>query len=323
MAKPPHSHEEASVPPPITAPSDGPDAGSDLTWGVGAVSSRLNVTASTLRTWERRYGVGPSFRTQGGHRRYTEHDIDRVELMRRLLSRGVSAQDAARVARSLNREDLDLALSDGNSEPADVTHAEEDFLAAVVGGDRADLSRLFAGVLRQTPVTTAWRDVLAPSLRRMTMESTSGAVSTDAADAASELLVRELHALMAFERLPDTGHTHVLFARSLPSVEAIPLLVLEAALVQAGVATHAVGPELDGRAVAALAVRLRPDLLLTWGHPPTPPLRRAMNELEGVTSVIRALPAWPKEMSLRFGFEGEVLSTDVSGAVGIILDRVS
>ena len=323
MAKPPHSHEEASVPPPVTAPSSAPDAGTDLTWGVGAVSSRLNVTASTLRTWERRYGVGPSFRTQGGHRRYTEHDIDRVELMRRLLSRGVSAQDAARVARSLNREDLDLALSDGYHEPADVSPAEEDFLAAVVGGDRAELSQLFAGVLGQTPVTTAWRDVLAPSLRRMTMENASGAVSADAAATASELLVRELHALVAYERLPDTGHTHVLFARSLPAVEAIPLLVLEAALVQAGVATHTVGPELDGRAVAALAMRLRPDLLLTWGHPPTPPLRRAMNELEGVTSVIRALPAWPKEMSLRFGFEGPVLSTDVSGAVGIILDRLS
>ena len=323
MAKPPHSHEEASVPPPVTALSGEPDAGSDLTWGVGAVSSRLNVTASTLRTWERRYGVGPSFRTQGGHRRYTEHDIDRVELMRRLLSRGVSAQDAARVARSLNREDLDLALSDGYHEPAEIPHAEEDFLAAVVGGDRAELSQLFAGVLRQTSVTTAWRDVLAPVLRRMTMESASGAVPAESALAASELLVRELHALVAYERLPETGHTHVLFARSLPAVEAIPLLVLEAALVQAGVATHTVGPELDGRAVAALAMRLRPDLLLTWGHPPTPPLRRAMNELEGVTSVIRALPAWPKEMSLRFGFEGPVLSTDVSGAVGIILDRVS
>lgn len=323
MAKPPHSQEEASISPSAMAPSGELDAGSDLTWGVGAVSSRLNVTASTLRTWERRYGVGPSFRTQGGHRRYTEHDIDRVELMRRLLSRGVSAQDAARVARSLNREDLDLALSDGYHDPTDVSHAEEDFLAAVVSGDRAELSQLFAGVLRQTPVTTAWRDVLAPALRRMTMESASGAVPADAALAASELLVRELHALVVFERLPDTGHTHVLFARSLPAVEAIPLLVLEAALVQAGVATHTVGPELDGRALAALAMRLRPDLLLTWGHPPTPPLRRAMTELEGVTSVIRALPAWPKEMSLRFGFDGPVLSTDVSGAVGIVLDRVS
>lgn len=322
MAKPPHSHEEASISQLHSTPSSEPDAGSDLTWGISAVSSRLSIAASTLRTWERRYSVGPSFRTEGGHRRYTEHDINRVELMRRLLSRGVSAKDAARVARSLAREDLDLALSDGYPESASVTNIEKDLLAAVVSGDRDKLSRLFAGILRQAPVTSAWRDVLAPVLRRMTIESSSGAVPADAASAASELLVRELHGLVASERLPDTGHTQILFARSLPAVEAIPLLVLEAALVQEGVTTHTVGPELDGRAVAALAMRLRPDLLLTWGHPPTPPLRRAMSELEGVTSVIRALPAWPKELSLRFGFEGPVVSTDVPDAVGIILGRV-
>jgi DNA-binding transcriptional MerR regulator len=322
VAKPPHSHKEASITKRVDAAVGEPDAGSDLTWGVGAVSSRLSITASTLRTWERRYGVGPSFRTQGGHRRYTELDIDRVELMRRLVARGVSAQDAARVARTLDRDGLDLALSDGHGETTGVAPAEEDLLAAVVSGDRDELSRLFAGVLRQTPVIAAWRDILAPALRRMTTESVSGAMAADAASVASDILVRELNALVTFERLPATGHTHILVARSLPAVEAIPLLVLEAALVQAGVTTQTVGPELDGRAVAALAMRLRPDLLLTWGHPPTPPLRRAMGELEGVTSVIRALPAWPKEMSLRFGFEGPVVSTDVADAVGIILDRV-
>ena len=322
MAKSSHSHKEASITNRAVQPEGEPDAGSDLTWGVGAVSSRLSVTASTLRTWERRYGVGPSFRTQGGHRRYTESDIDRVELMRRLVARGVSAQDAARVARSLDRDGLELALTDGNRESAGATPAEEDFLAAVVAGDQDELSRLFAAALRHSPVTAAWRDVLAPALRRMTTEIASGAVPAEAASAASELLVRELHGLLAFERHPDTGHTHILFARSLPAVEAIPLLVLEAALVQAGVTTQTVGPELDGRAVAALAMRLRPDLFITWGHPPTPPLRRAMGELEGVTTVIRALPAWPKEMSLRFGFEGSVVSTDVPDAVEIILDRV-
>jgi MerR family transcriptional regulator, light-induced transcriptional regulator len=323
VAKPPDSHGEASDPQPVVAPSGESDAGSDVTWGVGAVSSRLSITASTLRTWERRYGVGPSFRTEGGHRRYTESDIDRVDLMRRLLSRGVSAKDAARVARSLGREDLELALRDDNYESGGVAHTEEDFLAAVVTGNRHELSQLFAGVLRETPVTSAWRDVLSPALRRMTTESAAGAVPADAASAASELLVRELQGLVAFERSSDGERTQVLFARSLPAVEAIPLLVLEAALLQAGVTTHTVGPELDGREVAALAIRLRPDFLVTWGHPPTPPLRKAMTELEGVTSVIRALPAWPKEMSLRFGFEGPVVSTDVPDAFAIILDRVS
>ena len=125
MPRPPRSHGEAKATTRDVASFDEPDAGSDLTWGVGAVSSRLSVTASTLRTWERRYGVGPSFRTQGGHRRYTERDIDRVELMRRLLARGVSAKDAARVAQSLDRDDLDLALSDESRESDGGAPAED------------------------------------------------------------------------------------------------------------------------------------------------------------------------------------------------------
>ena len=326
MPKPPHSHQEASADEHDVSLPAAPDAGSDVTWSVGAVSSRLSVTASTLRTWERRYSVGPSFRTQGGHRRYTELDIDRVELMSRLVGRGISARDAARVARALDRDALALALTEElDRKPAPL--AAEDLgdavVAAAITGDHSRLSQLLAGLLRQVQVTAAWQDVLAPTLRRMSSETATGGLDADAASAASELIVRELHALMAYERMPSTGHTHILFARSLPEVEAIPLLVLEAALIQAGVTTHAVGPELDGRSVASLATRLRPDVLVTWGHPPTPPLRKAMGELEGVTSVIRALPAWPKEMSLRFGFEGPVLSTDVSGAVDIILARVA
>ena len=164
MPRPPPSDDEPSATERMKASFGEPDAGSDLTWGVGAVSSRLNITASTLRTWERRYGVGPSFRTAGGHRRYTDHDIDRVELMRRLLGRGVSAKDAARVARSLDRDDLDHALTDGyqiSDEYRDLAggeKAEEDFLAAVVAGEREQLGQLFAGVLRQNAVTSAWQN---------------------------------------------------------------------------------------------------------------------------------------------------------------------
>jgi MerR family transcriptional regulator, light-induced transcriptional regulator len=325
VPKPPNSHQEASAEEHRLSLPAAPEAGSDLTWSVGAVSSRLDVTASTLRTWERRYNVGPSFRTEGGHRRYTELDIDRVEVMSRLVGRGISARDAARVARALDRDALALALTEElNLKPAQL--AAEDLgdavLAAAITSDHSRLSQLLVGLFRQGQVIAAWRDILAPALRRISSEVATGGLDAGAASEASELIVRELHALMAYERMPSTGHTNILFARSLPEVEAIPLLVLEVALVQAGVTTHAVGPELDGRAVASLATRLRPDVLVTWGHPPTPPLRRAMGELEGVTSVIRALPAWPKEMSLRFGFEGPVLSTDVSDAVGIILDRV-
>ncbi|WP_146197085.1 MerR family transcriptional regulator [Serinibacter arcticus] len=65
---------------------------------VAAVAARLGVAASTLRTWDRRYGLGPTQRQAGSHRRYSPDDLARLETMRALTQRGVALADAARMA---------------------------------------------------------------------------------------------------------------------------------------------------------------------------------------------------------------------------------
>jgi MerR family transcriptional regulator, light-induced transcriptional regulator len=65
---------------------------------VSAVARRLGVAPATLRTWDRRYGLGPTRRRAGSHRRYTEQDVARLEAMRRLVLDGVPAAEAARLA---------------------------------------------------------------------------------------------------------------------------------------------------------------------------------------------------------------------------------
>ncbi|RJQ76984.1 MerR family transcriptional regulator [Amycolatopsis panacis] len=65
---------------------------------VASVARRLGVAPSTLRTWDRRYGLGPSRHTDGRHRRYGSSDIGRLELMQRALLRGASTAEAARYA---------------------------------------------------------------------------------------------------------------------------------------------------------------------------------------------------------------------------------
>src|SRR4051795_4952756 len=63
---------------------------------VAAVARRLGVAPATLRTWDRRYGLGPSEHAAGAHRRYTPADAARLEHMRRLVLEGVAPVDAAR-----------------------------------------------------------------------------------------------------------------------------------------------------------------------------------------------------------------------------------
>jgi len=65
---------------------------------VAAVARRLGVAPATLRTWDRRYGLGPSEHTSGAHRRYGPSDLARLEAMRRLTRAGVAPAEAARVA---------------------------------------------------------------------------------------------------------------------------------------------------------------------------------------------------------------------------------
>lgn len=62
---------------------------------IGEVARRTGVPVSTLRAWERRYGLLDPERTEGGHRLYGQQDLERVRRMQVLLDRGWSASVAA------------------------------------------------------------------------------------------------------------------------------------------------------------------------------------------------------------------------------------
>jgi len=62
---------------------------------VAAAARRVGVAPSTLRTWDRRYGIGPTDHTPGRHRRYSPDDLARLELMHRALIQGATPADAA------------------------------------------------------------------------------------------------------------------------------------------------------------------------------------------------------------------------------------
>ena len=68
---------------------------------VAAVARRIGVAPATLRTWDRRYGLGPSSHEAGSHRRYCPADLARLTLMRRLISTGVAPCEAAEQARAI------------------------------------------------------------------------------------------------------------------------------------------------------------------------------------------------------------------------------
>ena len=79
-------------------PNDAADDASARGVSVGVAAARLGVTASTLRSWGTRYGIVPSLRTKGAHRRYSESDLARLDQVRAEIQAGVAPAAAAAAA---------------------------------------------------------------------------------------------------------------------------------------------------------------------------------------------------------------------------------
>ena len=75
----------------------------DATLRIGELARRSGVSTDLLRAWERRYGLLEPTRTAGGYRLYSADDEARVRAMQAHLARGLSAAEAARLAREATR----------------------------------------------------------------------------------------------------------------------------------------------------------------------------------------------------------------------------
>jgi hypothetical protein len=84
---------------------------------VSGAARRLGVAPGTLRTWDRRYGIGPTEHIHGRHRRYSAADMARLKLMQHALVQGAPPAEAARYARAALLTDAARA-GVGGAEPA-------------------------------------------------------------------------------------------------------------------------------------------------------------------------------------------------------------
>ncbi|MGW6270199.1 MerR family transcriptional regulator [Streptomyces sp. NPDC055060] len=73
-------------------------AGAGVT--TGALARKLGISPTTLRSWDRRYGLGPATRIEGRHRRWTAEDVAMVQEMCRLTAQGLPPAEAAHASKA-------------------------------------------------------------------------------------------------------------------------------------------------------------------------------------------------------------------------------
>jgi CheY-like chemotaxis protein len=64
-------------------------------YSINAVSDMTDVAVTTLRFWEKRYGLVKPMRTEGGHRLYSREDVERIKwLSDKMEKEGLRAREA-------------------------------------------------------------------------------------------------------------------------------------------------------------------------------------------------------------------------------------
>lgn len=85
-------------------------------YNIGVVARMTDIPAATLRVWERRYGFPDTARTEGGHRLYSEYDIQRLRWVKSKIDDGMQTRQAVRALQTLEQEGAFPEPSTGNDD---------------------------------------------------------------------------------------------------------------------------------------------------------------------------------------------------------------
>ncbi len=248
-----------------------PEPESGVLWGVGAVSQRLGIATPTLRTWDRRYGLGPSARTDGGHRRYSELDVARVARMSQLIAEGVLPSQAAQVSlRSVHDPAAVLsappatALDDSALTGRGVSMTINAMMRATRELDSATLSKMLAQVFERRGVLAGWTEVVSPLLVGVGDAWARGDIGVEGEHLASECVATELRHRVRYRpgRRPSTPP--VLLASAADDQHGLPLVALAAVLTDRRINTRVLGARTPAAALAAAIERVAPQVVFLW-----------------------------------------------------------
>jgi DNA-binding transcriptional MerR regulator len=258
---------------------------------VSAVARRLGVAPATLRTWDRRYGLGPSTHEAGEHRKYCASDLAKLMLMRRLISAGVTPADAAEQAKKAKgkvrfekiirefeiREDVVIGLN-----------------KALQAFDIAFVEETLRSELDDHGVEITWHEIIVPTLIAIGESWEESGQGIEIEHAFSESLKKVFRERSAACEVPVNGHPVILAAVG-EEQHSLPLHALEAALCELGIKTHFLGARTPFEAIAATVTRLAPPALFLWALLPENAKAAYFTELPQIRPAPRILlggPGW-------------------------------
>jgi DNA-binding transcriptional MerR regulator len=277
---------------------------------VAAVAHRLGIAPATLRTWDRRYGVGPSGHATGRHRRYGSQDVARLELMQRALLRGASPAEAARYALTAPHHTPepeqsptdtvqvgDLVATTGGTRALRLPGAgrfARGFGRAVLAMDSVAAQRLLGEAIAAGGVPYAWDEVVRPVLGAIAQRWAHAGMSMETEHLLYECVLAALIRATPLVTEPCNPRP-VLLAAAPGEQHTLPLHGLVATLAARGVGTRMLGPALPADALTSAIRKLAPAAVVVWAQLPRhadPALLTCLPHRRSRTRLLLGGPGW-------------------------------
>ena len=244
---------------------------------VAAVARKLGIAPATLRTWDRRYGIGPAHHAPGEHRRYSVDDVARLELMRDALLHGATPAAAARYALSTPLPHSDpppipdtdeTALPTGRGGPGlplpDAGWHARGLARAATALDADAVRRLLNESIAAVGAQITWDLTVRPVLVAIAQRWADTGTGIEIEHLLSDCVTAVFSALAA--STPTTTARPVLLAGMAGDQHQLPIVVLTATLAQRGVTCRSLGADLPADALVAAIRRTAPAALLLWSQ---------------------------------------------------------
>jgi MerR family transcriptional regulator, light-induced transcriptional regulator len=229
---------------------------------VAAVARRLGVAPATLRTWARRYGIGPTDHESGSHRRYCPEDLAKLTTMRRLIIAGMSPAEAAEKALSTKSAIKMEKIVGGFSDRSDVIDALHSAANAL---DKNFIESTLRNDIEKHGVIRSWQEVIVPVLVMLgkSWEETGEGIEIE--HFFSETLKRVLRERSSKIHKPINPRP-VLVASVGEEMHSLAIHALTAALAERNIECHFLGARTPFAALEAMVEKFAPPAIFLWAQ---------------------------------------------------------
>lgn len=177
------------------------------TFNMKVVVQETGLKPDTLRAWERRYGMPNPKRTSGGHRLYSQFEIDMLKWLIARQDEGVSISRAIDMWQQHLENDenpLEAVPLEPTEEPiytsmagASIETMRKSWMEACLKFDERAAQFILAQAFAMFPMETVCFDLLQRSLTEIGLGWYEGRVSVQQEHFGSALAIRQLEALLA------------------------------------------------------------------------------------------------------------------------------